>query len=615
MKKITLLLVCLIGLTGFVQAQELQSSSQLGDLLNRLNQVQDYAGGVSDFFTPQEQSILHDYFISIRNNGATTATVNYEMPFGASSFGEFVSTETHTINLPQGTVSAVTGQQNSPTAIVTYTDRTAFEAAYSGTLVNEDFSGGPGAGTILACGPIMSSAGDGCFPAGELEDGFNVTASSGGDTIYIGAGAIGNTSTLVGANTFADFTLLNFAPDGAYAVGADLFVDTANDADIRVYDTGGILMDTFTVTNTPNTENFFGFISDDPIGHIEYQAATDSGELFGNLAFGTDANGGGGGSGIAYAIENASAMYGTFDPTDPSVFNPIAASGVGSANFENAGAVDPTDSNNIYVLDNANNMFSVDATTGAYTSMGTVTAPGGEGWVAMEFDPTDGTLYGLSGTISASATLSVIDPIGMTATPVGGPGAVGMTGAIALAIDGNGIVYAHDLVDDAIYTIDKTTGVGTFLGATGFDANYGQGMAYDPATDTIFLTAFNNALFDSELRTMDPATGATTLVGQMEPSGLTQYGWSSFEAGTVGVGENTLEGFSFSPNPTSGIISLKSVNSIDSVSIYNLLGQQVFSTAVDATSADISLSSLSTGTYIMKVSVEGQIGTYKILKN
>ena len=62
-------------------------------------------------------------------------------------------------------------------------------------------------------------------------------------------------------------------------------------------------------------------------------------------------------------------------------------------------------------------------------------------------------------------------------------------------------------------------------------------------------------------------------------------------------------------------MSLRSANNIESVSMYNLLGQQVISTEIGATTSDINLSSLTAGTYIMKVTVDGQTGTYKVLKN
>ncbi len=189
----------------------------------------------------------------------------------------------------QSSAPTVITSQRGIMALVSYDDRADFESDYTGTLVNEDFAGGPGSGAITPCGPEVSSAGDGCFGPGVLVDGFNVTADSGGDVIYIGTGAIGNTIPLVGANTFADTTILTFEPEGAYAAGFDLFVSGVTNADISVFDTTGALLDIFTVTNTPDTENFFGLISDVAMGKIEMKGEADAGELFGNLVFGNDA--------------------------------------------------------------------------------------------------------------------------------------------------------------------------------------------------------------------------------------------------------------------------------------------------------------------------------------
>ncbi len=87
------------------------------------------------------------------------------------------------------------------------------------------------------------------------------------------------------------------------------------------------------------------------------------------------------------------------------------------------------------------------------------------------------------------------------------------------------------------------------------------------------------------------------------------------ECDPLGVSDNTLGGFSYYPNPTSGNLSLKSVKNIDTVAIYNLLGQSVLNSKVGATTTDLDISGLTTGTYIMKVTVDGQTGTYKVLKN
>ena len=83
----------------------------------------------------------------------------------------------------------------------------------------------------------------------------------------------------------------------------------------------------------------------------------------------------------------------------------------------------------------------------------------------------------------------------------------------------------------------------------------------------------------------------------------------------LGTADNTLAGFSYYPNPTTGVLNLRSVDNIENVSIYNLLGQRVIDSRVDATSSQMDVSALSPGTYLMKVTVNGQIGTYKVLKD
>jgi hypothetical protein len=56
------------------------------------------------------------------------------------------------------------------------------------------------------------------------------------------------------------------------------------------------------------------------------------------------------------------------------------------------------------------------------------------------------------------------------------------------------------------------------------------------------------------------------------------------------------------------------MKNIDCVSFYNMLGQKVLGTKIGAITSDINLSNLTTGTYVMKVSMESQIGTFKVLK-
>lgn len=83
---------------------------------------------------------------------------------------------------------------------------------------------------------------------------------------------------------------------------------------------------------------------------------------------------------------------------------------------------------------------------------------------------------------------------------------------------------------------------------------------------------------------------------------------------TLDVEENNLEGFTFYPNPTNDKLNISAKNTIEKVSIYSLLGQEVMQITPQQKSESINISPLATGVYVMKVEVDGQIGTYKIIK-
>jgi hypothetical protein len=83
---------------------------------------------------------------------------------------------------------------------------------------------------------------------------------------------------------------------------------------------------------------------------------------------------------------------------------------------------------------------------------------------------------------------------------------------IDLCFANDGTCWAYDLGNDDAGNINIATGNYTVLGPLGYDANFGQGMAYDRETGTIYMSAFNNTTFTGQLRTMDPGTGATALV-------------------------------------------------------------------------------------------------------
>tara|TARA_R110000850_G_scaffold277086_1_gene422458 strand:- start:204355 stop:207537 length:3183 start_codon:yes stop_codon:yes gene_type:complete len=78
--------------------------------------------------------------------------------------------------------------------------------------------------------------------------------------------------------------------------------------------------------------------------------------------------------------------------------------------------------------------------------------------------------------------------------------------------------------------------------------------------------------------------------------------------------DNTIDGFTFYPNPAMDVINMSAKAMLDNVSMYNMLGQKVLEQNIGATTSQLDVANLASGTYLMKVSAEGQTGTYQIIK-
>ena len=83
-------------------------------------------------------------------------------------------------------------------------------------------------------------------------------------------------------------------------------------------------------------------------------------------------------------------------------------------------------------------------------------------------------------------------------------------GLLAAAAPANaGLLYGVDSVRDTLFSIDTTSFVRTTVGSLGTDVRE-TGLAYDPNTDTLFMT--NRT---SDLYTVDRNTGAASIVGSL----------------------------------------------------------------------------------------------------
>lgn len=68
------------------------------------------------------------------------------------------------------------------------------------------------------------------------------------------------------------------------------------------------------------------------------------------------------------------------------------------------------------------------------------------------------------------------------------------------------------------------------------------------------------------------------------------------------------------PNPASTLFTLEAPQNVESVNVYNLLGQEVINLTPNSQETAVDISALETGIYVVKVSIEGRISTSRLVK-
>ena len=163
-----------------------------------------------------------------------------------------------------------------------------------------------------------------------------------------------------------------------------------------------------------------------------------------------------------------------------------------------------------------NALVRIDTSTGAITTIATVTGTSSPTGLAMDY--TTGIMYA-SNYASGNNQVGTINLTTGAVTLLSGT--VSTTGIlIDIACSNAGQLYGHVMngvsTQSQIYSINKTTGAGTALPqTTGFIANYAQGMSWDRSVDTGYLAAYNYTTNAGELRKINIATGATTLIATL----------------------------------------------------------------------------------------------------
>ncbi len=87
-----------------------------------------------------------------------------------------------------------------------------------------------------------------------------------------------------------------------------------------------------------------------------------------------------------------------------------------------------------------------------------------------------------------------------------------------------------------------------------------------------------------------------------------------FEDPNLGIKDLDTVGFTAYPNPVKDVLNLQANEEITSAVVYNLLGQEVYNSNINALTATIDMASFASGAYLVKVNVGGTEGVIKVIK-
>ena len=235
----------------------------------------------------------------------------------------------------------------------------------------------------------------------------------------------------------------------------------------------------------------------------------------------------------------------------------------------------------------------------------------------------------------------------LTVTAAAPPSNDACAGAIALTAGG---IFTSNPVTGTMLASTLTAGITPSCQATNIvDVWY---TVQVPASGSITIetqTTATNSLIDTVVSVFTDCAGTTplgcdddgglsgpnglmsilSLTGQTPGSiiyiGVWKYGTDAptlttrnftISAYDASLGNSSFDNanFSFYPNPVKNVLNISYNQEISNVELFNLLGQKVSSVKVDANAAEIDMSNLSKGAYMVKVTSNNQVKTIKVIK-
>jgi len=217
-------------------------------------------------------------------------------------------------------------------------------------------------------------------------------------------------------------------------------------------------------------------------------------------------------------------------------------------------------------------------------------------------------------TVTNGTAVTATYPAGLTGTLVGGTYTISgtPTASGAISVTGTGLCLASAALTGGI-TVNATaapTGSATQDSCLGTIADFvvsGDSGAvfiwYATNTSTVAIPLTTQTVLNTNYY-------VSQIVNGCEGPRLQVTAFGS----CLGKEEFDLASFSYYPNPTSDVVNISYSQDLTNVKVFNVIGQQLFSKEVNASSTQIDMSAYANGAYFIQVSTENAMKTVRVIK-
>lgn len=167
-------------------------------------------------------------------------------------------------------------------------------------------------------------------------------------------------------------------------------------------------------------------------------------------------------------------------------------------------------------------------------------------------------------------------------------------------------IYSFTAPTDGTYSLEVTAATGGYV-----DYYYKEASGSCDATGWTCIDD-NSATGTDPIGTL---TAGTEYLILLDSEGTTARN-HTFKVVCPVLATDTFDNanFTYKPNPVVDVLNLEYNKAITNVSVYNLVGQQVIAKTVNANMSQIDMSSLPSGTYMVKVTSNNEVKTIKVVK-